>query len=291
MEERTSMGWWTDDRELFLRYLAGELGEEETGRFEEQLLFDDEFFDRMEEAQNDLLDAYAAGELGEAQRQRMEAVLRSNPAQKRRFRVARALQRMRPPTAAETGIGEKWLSRSFVWRALLAFACAAVAVMATIFFYVKTRSQPKTQFVTAGQKTLSPSAIRPGPQVTPPTQEASRPAHEPAFALLLGVSVERGIMSNRPVTLPHGLGILEVQILLPAKESAEHYTVQVVFPHASSVRTFPRLTPEEEFSEKLLRFELPAAGLPPGVYVFRVYREGAAGTPPAASYQAIIARG
>jgi hypothetical protein len=286
MEEQTVMGSRTDDQELFLRYLAGELGEEETSRLEQRLLFDDDFFDRMEEAQNDLLDAYAAGELSEAQRQRMESILRSNPAQNRRFRLARALQGMHPPVASQARIGGSRAGRRFLWRALVAVACAAV--VAAIIFFVRARSRPKTQLVSNTGRI--PSVARSGPPLSSPSQEVARPGHQPAFALLLGVSVQRG-SANRAIMLPHGLRALEVQIILPQEESGTQFEVQVVFPHAAATKMVSRLVPEEAFSEKLLAFQLPATKLPSGDYSFKVYRGGGKEPALVAAYRVVIHRG
>lgn len=283
------MSWRRDYRDLFLRYLAGELSEQESRRVEERLLADDNFFDRMEEAQNDLLDAYAAGELSESQRKTVEAVLQADPAQQRRLRLARGLAHMGSPTPMKARATAGRSGRKFYWGALLALACAVIAVVTVL--YVRSRSPVQRRL--AAQKANGPTMSAPGSasQTTRPPQPASPPAHTPAFALLLSPSVERGSNSNQVVTLPPGLRSLEVQILLPRNESGKRYDVQITFPQGAGVKTLKGLTLEEAFSERLVRFQLPATGLPTGLYVFRLYRENGKSPVLAASYQALIHSG
>jgi hypothetical protein len=68
------MKTFSNDRELYLAYRLGEIPESEKEPIEDLMLTDDEFSDRMQEAENDLLDDYHAGRLKSAERVRVERV-------------------------------------------------------------------------------------------------------------------------------------------------------------------------------------------------------------------------
>ena len=51
------------DDEQLVRYLLGSLDEQDTERFDELSVSDDEFAGRLQAVENDLIDAHARGEL------------------------------------------------------------------------------------------------------------------------------------------------------------------------------------------------------------------------------------
>ena len=73
------------DDEL-IRYLLGDLPEDEAERFDERSVVDDEFAERLRIVEDDLLDAYASGRLTGERRKRFEAFYLSSP--RRRERAA-----------------------------------------------------------------------------------------------------------------------------------------------------------------------------------------------------------
>ncbi len=73
------------------RYLLGELSERERERLEAAYFTDEEAFDQMLVAENELYDAYVRGELPAAARARFEANLLTEPRGRERVKFARAL--------------------------------------------------------------------------------------------------------------------------------------------------------------------------------------------------------
>lgn len=86
------------------RYLLGELDEDERARLEESFFADDERFEQLLAAEDDLLDACARGELNAAARVRFERRALASPAGRERLLFARTLtevldDRTAPPCA------------------------------------------------------------------------------------------------------------------------------------------------------------------------------------------------
>src|SRR5262249_44452143 len=80
----------TDD--LLIRFLLGELEDEERTRVAERSFLDDDLFDRLLEAENDLVDRYVKGELTARERERFEKVVLQREPMRERVAFARTLE-------------------------------------------------------------------------------------------------------------------------------------------------------------------------------------------------------
>src|SRR5580704_1183901 len=90
------------NREWVLRYVLGELSEDETRQADESFFADDTFAGMLDETYRDMLDAYAAGEIEGAEKERVERAFFNEPHQAGRLRILRAMQSIpeRPLTTA-----------------------------------------------------------------------------------------------------------------------------------------------------------------------------------------------
>jgi len=121
----------------FADYLLDRLGAEARTRMQERLFRDDEAFDALLDAENDLLAEYAAGTLSAADRRAVEERLIHAPQQQNKLRVARLLARR---DAARS-------RRPLHWRAWTARAAAVLMAAAAIWgwsAYWRARSQAAT---------------------------------------------------------------------------------------------------------------------------------------------------
>src|SRR5215471_2476644 len=62
-----------DNRRLMTEYLLGELSAEDRAKFEEQYAVNDDLFEELIAAENDLVDGYASGTLTDVERKHFEA--------------------------------------------------------------------------------------------------------------------------------------------------------------------------------------------------------------------------
>lgn len=74
-----------------MRYVLGDLSEDEKTRMEEAFLTDDAKFDELELAEDELVDAYVSNELSHEERRRFNARLKSSPRLVERVSFARTL--------------------------------------------------------------------------------------------------------------------------------------------------------------------------------------------------------
>lgn len=82
-----------NNEKLLFRYLLGGASEQERTRIEEDYFADDNSFELMLAAEDDLIDAYISGELSPHERKLFEAKLLTTPRRRQRVEFARGLKR------------------------------------------------------------------------------------------------------------------------------------------------------------------------------------------------------
>jgi hypothetical protein len=95
------------------RYLLGDLSEDEQETFEREYFRSDETFDRLQAAEDDLIDAFAAGTLASAAAARLRERLERSPGGRARLELARALREV-PRAAPVPARRAAWLSLAAV---------------------------------------------------------------------------------------------------------------------------------------------------------------------------------
>lgn len=116
------------DRRI-VRYLLGDLPEEETEHLDEQSVVDDVFAQRLRIAEDDLVDAYVSGTLAEADRTRFEAFYLSSPRRRQKVAFAEELLRAVDGPAPAVARAEVGGARGGMARARRAWPVAAAAVL------------------------------------------------------------------------------------------------------------------------------------------------------------------
>ncbi|MBI3950501.1 MAG: hypothetical protein HY314_08615 [Acidobacteria bacterium] len=112
-----------DDERLIVRYLLGELLEAEQIRLEERFFTDEEYFERLQAVEDDLIDDYVRGELSRRERERFEIYFLASPGRRERVEFARALMKTlseAPVMAAPASVAARPETISW-WQSLLAF--------------------------------------------------------------------------------------------------------------------------------------------------------------------------
>jgi anti-sigma factor RsiW len=116
-----------DNYDLLLRYLLGELTEEEQSRLESRYFKDDELFEELLLIENDLIESYARGELPESERRRIEKNFLKSSERRQKAILARSLMQYadeQPPPAQPEGVK---LKRVSWWRDLFSLLRCGMA--------------------------------------------------------------------------------------------------------------------------------------------------------------------
>jgi len=134
---------------LMVRYLLGELPQQEQTALENLLFTNDEAFERMWESENRLVDAYVRGRLTSSSRTRFEEHYLASPLHRRRVTIARDLLASADESSSES---EKrplldrlraWSEVSYGWR--LTIAAALLMLCAGAIWLLIEQSRLRTQ--------------------------------------------------------------------------------------------------------------------------------------------------
>jgi len=89
-----------DEERQIRRYLLGQLAEADQQRIDERFFLDDEFHEKMQTLERELIDAYVRGELDEDERRPFETYYLATPRRREKVAFARVLLRGASPAAA-----------------------------------------------------------------------------------------------------------------------------------------------------------------------------------------------
>jgi len=227
---------------LHRRFLLAELREDERQRLEERLLSDDDLFDEMLAAEDDLVDAAARGELGANERERLAAL----PGMEQRLAFAHTLaklvaQRSRSEMGPRRSAWQRWTP----WLTTAAVLAVASGLWLVLGFEPQQQGDP---------------------------QRISRTA---SFVL------PRASLRSAGAELPIDAGIDRVELLLELTENAGegHFRAVLEEEHATELLSWDELTATRFDWGMAVRIDLPAERLAPGAYSLRLFTDDAPGSP------------
>jgi hypothetical protein len=271
------------DDEL-IRYLLGELSEEESERLDEQSVVDDGFADRLRMAEDDLVDAYARGQLAGDRRRRFEAFYLTSPRRRDRVSFARRFVASVEADAMRTGTARAAVRRLadgrwFPW----AVAAAAVLCLATAGLLQQARMQ--TALADAQQRLAASDrevaavsgelAIQQRAAAAAQASLAQAQAALPLAAVAIVLMPQtRGVgpvpivaVGSASQTLPLSLGVDD--------PGAAPFEAELKDPRSNRiVWRSPALTPDRAITTPLVAVAVPAGPLKAQHYVIDLYTRG-----------------
>ncbi len=282
-------------------YLLGDLTDAEREALEREYFADPGFFERLVQAENELMDSYARGLLTPDTRARFERHYLAHPARRGRAEFARALaatlERRGPPPPETTGrvvplwlkllgsVGGPKLAWAFSASLLLAGAVAAWVYMGT--------GRQQREVASAGVERATPEQVggearpragderpgatgpEPGPHATPGVREKVQPLPTPAAkaapvvaTLVLTAGGIRGAEAGPPASLLLTTRTEQVSLRLKLSE-ADYQSYGGVLRRAGGGEVFSwrRLPARAAKSGKTVSLVMPARRLAEGDYV------------------------
>jgi len=242
------MNWllWTRKKgsdvatDRMIGYLLGELNDEERREVQERLFRDDDYFERLCAAENELVDAWARGEMEPARRARFEDYYLASPGRRRKAAAAEALARAsvdRPrPEIPRAAI------RIPNWALTAASLVVVVGLGALVRETVRLREQ-----ISSLERRRSEDL------------EAARvaPAAPGVFSLVLLPGVTRSAAGVAPVTIPAAVELVQIQLRLDP--GVEHPRFNATLARASGTRLWDQsgLEPTPAGAATVVRFWAP----------------------------------
>lgn len=212
------------DRDGLRQYLLRQLAEDQQEYTEKRLLTDDEFFEELEIAEDELSDDYVSNELTPDQRRRFEQFFLISPERHGKLRFARALARQTPPApipepSAIDRIRLLWNNQRPLFRA--AALAAAVVIVAVIIWSVIPPKSPQT-FATLTLTISNPERDAGAPATA---TKLTLPIKEDAVQLRLKLPEHSRATARYRVDLWRGNG--DTQTLEPVLHDGDSLVVQL----------------------------------------------------------------
>ena len=278
-------------RERLVRYLMGELSEEDQFRLEEEFFADPELLSEIQAICHDLMDDYLRDRLSASERQRCEQRLQSLPwlrektANDQTFLAgidAAALARQRPPQSSLLPFHSP---RPFALRFPLTLPQAIAAAVLLGIFIISVWYLVKPARPADSQAQIHPQAETPGPQpqasipASPhptPNQPKPRPPSSPPSpqapsspviaSFLLPFDVVRGENDSPLLKVPGQTGAVQLQLEL-GQNDYRSYEAVLQTGAGETIRTWRNLSARHQQGVFTVAFRVPASQLTSTDYV------------------------
>lgn len=228
-----------------LRYLLGDLPEEEKFALEQEYFNDNEKFEQVWALENELVDSYVRGSLPQAERVLFERNYLASYRHQERVSVARSLLQAADETIVAERTSAPVSSPTSWWTSVLAFfqfpqlIWSGAAAMALLFlivagwWYTRNGSDPTEQIAqhsppvslpTPSVAPTSPQPIAPStPTLALPSSPSpsARPVMPTVLAFTLGGAL-RDTGKIQPLPLPPGTKQVRLRLTLDANEYARY---------------------------------------------------------------------
>jgi hypothetical protein len=271
------------NREWLLRYVAGELPEDEIRAADEQFFANDEFAGAVDEQYRDLLDAYAAGEISGFDKERVEKIFLGDAEQRRQLKILTAMQ-ARPgklPDATPGSMGFRFFS---FWPVAISAGLLSFAIAVLVY-----QHSPRLQAIADRNAPIS-SAVNEAPSSSGAAAPAPQMPAGSAFTILLLPNVSRGAADAKKFTIPEKAARVVFQVVLPVGQEGSEFDVQLKVKDQTEARAFSGLTAKKIETQKYVEFSMPSNGLPTEQYDLKISRAGASG-PAIEQFELSVERG
>jgi hypothetical protein len=275
-----------------VRYVLGELTEQECDALEEAYFGTTDGFEELQAVEQELMDAYVAGELSPERRLRLES--RLVPGEQRGVQFARALrgvlQDRQPPVARAEARGRR---RLVPWWT----AAAAALSMAAVGWLALRAPRPEVPPDPGHRETSPPVSSRPGAQPPPlgPSSTAPGRGEGPSDrSRTLSVTLTAGLTRNdrglKRIVIPAGADRV-VFTLVIEDESRTTYRALLQNVSGEALLDVSPLHERAAGQGRVVDVPVPARVLAEGDYVLQLQSGGGAGrTEDRAEYAFRVAR-
>lgn len=293
------------DEQLIVRYLLGDLPEDEQARLEDRAFAEREYLRHIEDAENDLIDEYVRGALTETKRRQFETRFLASAERRKKVEFARALARIIPtPEAAPKSATAAWWERltAFLhgWNPVLQFSMAVAAlllVISVVWLFTLTRglrselAQLQTQQQaeqqarqqqlealrqqTASERTRNADLTAQLERERTHSQELARQLERqqtsetspPLFAsLFLPPGIARGSAESLKLTIPARAQTARLQVGLERGDDFKSYRIELRAAQGQPVWAQDRLQPQTARAGRVIRLAVPVSKLSAGQY-------------------------
>ena len=276
-----------NDSTHLMRYLLGELSEDEQTALEEQYVADPRIFDTVAKVENDLVDDYVRGKLPPESRERFERMYLAHPHRRERVRFAEALLARVDASDSSTVPGaapaariawRSWADRLLRPKPALGFAFATLLLASGVWLVFEARrtrqdAVQREAARTDQERRETETAARTGTgHGTADRPAAARPPAVVVLALEVGSVRAVDTASPTPLIIPPSATEVRLQLTMQERDYPTYRAILRRIGGAEILRRGP-LTPEVAGTAATITLSVPATEFVPGDYMLTL--EGA----------------
>jgi len=288
------------DELLLVRYLLGNLTEEEQVRLEGQAFDDREYLNALEAAEADLIDAYVRGELPQEQRSAFEVRFLVAPQRRRKVEFARALAQV----TEEIKAAELPVPRASGWRALvgairgwnpaLQFATGMAALFCAVgaVWLIGQNSAMRSQVATVEaerhrldlqqqdlRRQLEQERGRAETLAAQVKKQPSSTTNNPAMAILvLAAGLSRAGTQVEQLVLSPDAQVAHIDVQVEARDEYPRFRAELRTRGGDEVLIRGNLKRRQAGPGYSVSFDVPASALVQGEYELALKGVGSGGT-------------
>jgi anti-sigma factor RsiW len=247
------------DEMLLVRYLLGELPEEEQVQVEDRAFSDPEYLGALEAAEADLIDAWVRGELPAAQRRGFENRFLTSPQRRQKVEFARALAGVVAASAAAESTATAQIGGRPSIADLFRGWNFGVRLAASMALVVMLAGAVWIGYLAAGRR----GAVEPAQALSHPGSAAPT-GNIPSLILLPGLS--RAQTRVEQLRLEASAQVVRVRIQLEARDDYPLYRADLRTRAGAGILTLANLTRSRTADAYAVSFDVPASSLTSGNY-------------------------
>jgi hypothetical protein len=259
------------DREWLLRYVLGELSEEETQLVDARFFADETFASMLDETYRDLLDSYSTGEITGNEKQRAERAFFAGPYQGHQLKVLQAIQSLtQKVTAAAPRTSKPWFLSVKPVAVFAALLSLGIAIVWHQHGEKMRESGSRNISADAAVSTKSPEAL------TAPREDHATAGN--IYTILLLPDVTRGNQTGKSFPVPSSVDEIVFQVVLPRNQAEGTFGVRLNS-GKHHTQLFSGLKPQAIDGQKYLEFRVGSGELPADDYAVDVFESSAQKNP------------
>jgi hypothetical protein len=272
-----------------MRYLLGDVSDEERVRLEEYYFVDDDAFEQLSALEDELIDDYIRGELAEPQRKQFELHFLNSAERRQKLAFAESFNRYlsNAPTAVAAAKQKTWGQKTTDWlgirgattRWAFAGAFAAVLLAGASLVRENWRLHSQLRQMQAQQAELRQREEQLSTQVgqpkIPAIESTSGPevaqSHSlPIVALTLGHGMLRSSADQKSLVIPPGPHLVRLQLDVGSPQPYENYIATLETAEGVRVWSKEGLKTMPETGGRTLALELPSSLLGNNDYILKL---------------------
>jgi hypothetical protein len=272
------------NREWLLRYVLGELSEDETRSADERFFSDEIFAAMLDETYRDVLDAYAAGEIAGSEEARVGRAFFAESHQERQLKILQAMRAMpanvgRLTKRAVEPVSKRWFL-SF-WPIAVSVGVLSLAVAAVVYQYSVRFRGASNRSAAVGEP-----VSRNLPEGNSGPTAVAGPV-ENMYTILLLPNVSRGDEEVKDFAIPPSANEIVFQAVIPQGVTGATFEARLKGARQHDARVFSGLVAQTLETQRYVEFRVQASELPTDAYAVDVFDSGG---PPARAVDHFVIR-